>query len=97
MARSSVRRVAAVVGITFQTLAEFLNGARPQPRTRRKILDYYARNVEAHGPGNRDAALHLLRSIPATTRRDAERELAAMLATLHEKYGASPPSWDIPD
>lgn len=96
---SSVRQVAAEIGLGRTTLHSFLAGeTTPHPRVRRLIALWYLQKVQETGELEAvrpyAAALEILLShIPPERRRAAEQEVLDALAQTHAQSNTTPPRW----
>ncbi|HEY0017603.1 MAG TPA: hypothetical protein VGC13_14930 [Longimicrobium sp.] len=96
---SSVRQVAAEVGLGRTTLHNFISAdTTPHPRVRRLLALWYLREKEIEESRVADegysAALDiLLAGIPEAERASARAELLERIAALHAAFGAGAPPW----
>lgn len=89
---SSIRDVAAHIGIGHSTLANFLNGANPHPRIRRRLGEWYLLQLgDTSIPAAALAAL--TRSLPADALEPARRAILAALEKAHNDAGVESPTW----
>jgi hypothetical protein len=90
--RSSIRDQAAQIGIGHSTLANFLNGANPHPRIRRRLGEWY---LLLHGDASMPAAAlaELTRTLPADALAAARRAILAALEQAHRDAGVDLPTW----
>lgn len=94
---SSVRQVAAEVGLGRTTLHNFISeDTTPHPRVRRLLALWYLREKEkeeaALSPETYSAALAiLLRGVPAEQRAQARAALIERIAALHANAGVRLP------
>jgi|GEM_PF-5028860 len=93
---SSIRQVAAEVGLGRTTLHAFINGeTNPHPRVRRVLALWYLQKLE-QAPDIDVArpyvsALHILLSdVPEDRRQEAQQSLLTLLAETHDAAGAAP-------
>jgi hypothetical protein len=97
VAASTLRTVAAQIGVTHRTAGKFLAGTPPQEKTLRKLREWYVRhageerNVSTETVG---AALALLTDgLPEKYREGAERDVLDVLRKAHRAAGTKPPRW----
>lgn len=91
--QSSIRVLAGLVGVNPSTLHSFLSGATPHPPLRRKLLAWYAEQVDGD-PGGVQAALDmLLLPIPEEERAGAKADVLGALAIVYRSRGVEPPGW----
>jgi hypothetical protein len=91
--QDSIRVLASKVGLGSSTLHSFLSGADPQPRTRRKVLDWYAGQLHAAPDRVQSALDMLLEGMSEDEVDDARTDLLLAVTKLYEARGKSPPSW----
>jgi len=96
VADAGLRPIAREVGITHRGLELFLGGAKPQPKTLAKLLQWYGEHLTAQeGPpiAESDALLVLLRPLPAGARPHARVRTLEFLDKLYAEAGVPlPPS-----
>lgn len=101
--RSSLRQVAASLGLGRTTLQKFIAAeTTPHPRVRRLVALRY---LESRGQGKSEperiplavtsAFGVLLETIPEARRRAAVTNLAGVLERLHAESGSPPPGWVV--
>ncbi len=95
---SSIRQVAAEVGLGRTTLHSFINGeTNPHPRVRRVLALWYLQQLE-QAPDIDVARPYvsaldiLLADVPEEKRREAQQSLLEFLAQTHEG-GEAAPRW----
>lgn len=93
---SSIRQVAAEVGLGRTTLHSFINGeTNPHPRVRRLLALWYLQKLE-QAPDMDVARPYvsamdiLLSDVPEDKRREARQSLLELLSQTHEAAGAEP-------
>lgn len=93
---SSIRQVAAEVGLGRTTLHSFVNGeTNPHPRVRRVLALWYLQELE-QAPDIDVARPYvsaleiLLADVPDEKKREAQQRLLEFLAQTHEAGGAAP-------
>lgn len=95
--QTSIRHLAADVGLGHSTVHNFLNGAAPHPRVRRKLVEWYlARTGQApeYAEETYAAALEVLvRQLPAENREQARAGLVRALRDMHHELGLPVPPW----
>jgi hypothetical protein len=95
VAASSLSAAAREIGVTHRGLSVFLSGAKPQPKTTTKLLNWYREQIaEFEGPPitSAEAVRTLVRGIAPDRRPGAAAELIAYVRRLHADAGADPPS-----
>ncbi|MBW3572370.1 MAG: hypothetical protein KY467_14810 [Gemmatimonadetes bacterium] len=96
---SSIRQVAAEVGLGRTTLHNFVTGeTRPHPRVRRLLALWYLQKLEQAPDMDvarpYAAALEILLSdVPEERRRAAQETVLELLAETHSDAGAGAPRW----
>jgi hypothetical protein len=97
VAASSLRSVAAQIGVTHRTVGKLLGGTPPQEKTLRKLREWYVRHAaETHDVSGEAiaAALELLMDgLPEKSRSETEQVLLDVLRQAHRKAGTKPPEW----
>lgn len=88
--RSSLRTVAAEVGVNHGSIHNFLNGTRPQRRVLRALDDWAARS---DGSALESALSVLLAAFPEDEREAAAQRMRGVIAELHRSVGVEPPPW----
>ena len=95
--QTSIRHLAADIGLGHSTVHNFLNGAAPHPRGRRRLVEWYlARTGQApeYAQETYSAALEVLvRELPAESREQARGGLLRALAAMHDDLGLPVPPW----
>jgi hypothetical protein len=95
--QTSIRHLAADIGLGHSTVHNFLNGAAPHPRVRRRLVEWYlARTGQApeYAEETYAAALDVLvRELPAESRDQARGGLLRALAAMHDDLGLPVPPW----
>jgi transcriptional regulator with XRE-family HTH domain len=100
--RSSLRQVAAAIGLGRTTLQKFINAeTTPHPRVRRQVALWYLANREtsefaapAVGWTHQRSALQLLvGDLPEEGRTRAADDLLDIIADVHTKSGVAVPEW----
>ena len=95
--RASLRGVARDVGVSASTLHNFLDGARPQPRTARKLTEWYARVSAARGeldPRTSGAVLSLqLDGLAGGVRDTVLQRIVDAILEGHREQGTRAPKW----
>lgn len=93
--RSSLRSVAADVGITHGGLRKFLDGSPPREATVRKLTLWYVRDAAAARNVSREAVAAalslLLAGIPEEKRAAAEQKALAALRRIYADAGVPVP------
>lgn len=93
--RSSLRSVAAAVGMTHGGLTKFLEGSPPREATVRKLTVWYLREAAAGGIVSREAVAAalsvLLAGIPERDRDAAARQVLATVRKVHADAGVRVP------
>lgn len=87
--KSSLRTLAPIIGIGHSTLHNFLSGAKPHPRVRRLLFDWYA---GSDGPGAL-AFDRLMDDLPEEVRHRVSEGIACELARGYVDSGLDVPSW----
>jgi hypothetical protein len=90
---ASIRILASHIGVYPSTLHNFLSGAHPQPRIRRKILDWYGQQTDRGHLAVRNALAALLVGIPERERDGARRDVLRALADAYRRGLVEPPVW----
>ena len=94
---ASLRSVARDVGMTPMGLSAFLKGAKPQERTLRKLLVWYASHSETEredGETEVRAGLALLAmQYPAPDRLRIELRMLNEMEEAFREIGMKPPAW----
>lgn len=96
---SSVRQLAAEIGLGRTTLHSFVTGeTTPHPRVRRLIALWYLQKMEQSSGSDAvkpyAAALEiLLADLPAERRSSAKQELVELLTQTHSAEGRAAPRW----
>lgn len=95
---SSLRSVAAQVGMTPMGLRGFIRGENaPQPRTVRKLTAWYARRMQAVRPEGEEATRASLISLatlyPPADRARVERLFLDLMEEQFRACGMAPPAW----
>lgn len=95
--QTSIRHLAADIGLGHSTVHNFLNGAAPHPRVRRRLVEWYlARTGQApeYAQETYSAALEVLvRELPAEDRDRARAGIVRSLVAMHEELGIPAPPW----
>jgi FMN phosphatase YigB (HAD superfamily) len=84
----SERAVAREVGISPRGLRIFLEGSRPQVRTKQHLLQWYrsyTRTAEVDRRATEEALEILIAGFPPTAQYEARRELLAFLDALYTR------------
>lgn len=95
---SSLRSVAAEVGLTPMGLRGFVRGeSAPQPRTVRKLTFWYARRMGALEPQGEEAArasiVRLAALYPPADRARVELLFLQLMEEQFRESGMAPPAW----
>lgn len=95
---SSLRSVAAQVGMTPMGLRGFIRGENaPQPRTVRKLTAWYARRMQALRPGGEEATraslIALATLYPPADRSRVEKLFLDLMEDQFRESGMPPPPW----
>ena len=95
---TSLRYVAAAVGMVPSGLENFLSGAPPRARTVRKLREWYVRNAAGIGEASHETAKAafavLLDGIPPGADREAVlREILEVIVGAHVANRTEPPRW----
>ncbi|HEX6042828.1 hypothetical protein [Longimicrobium sp.] len=90
--KSSLRKLASVIGLGHSTLHNFISGAMPHPKVRRILHDWY---VQQEGPGPLQPAEldHLLRDLPDYICEQVRPHLARVLAGGYAEGAIEAPAW----
>jgi len=98
VADSTLRQVAAEIGMSFSGLHTFLDGTTPHPGTVRKVAAWHVRAASESG-NTVDTALAetaldlLLRHVPPRKRPALRRELVEALVAQAKREQLPPPAW----
>ena len=94
---TSLRSVAAQVGMSPTGLRHFLNGRTPYSATLRKLTAWFVRHeAERQGfsaPVAQASLSVLLEAIPEGAREAAAADLLGWLAAEHQRRKTEPPPW----
>ncbi len=88
-----IRTVAEAADLQHSTMHNFLKGAMPHPRVRRKLAAWYEREIGGAGEAVRDALLVILAGLPVEKQSDALAGLRDAVAGLYRSAGFRPPMW----
>jgi hypothetical protein len=103
---SSVRAVAATLGIPHTSLEKFLDGSEPYTKNRIKLCEFYLREHRTHpvrthsqeeveGPAE-DLSTHLealLSELRGEARSEARMRITTALAQAYRRMGEPDPEW----
>lgn len=90
---SSLRILAPEIGIGHSTLHNFLNGAEPHPRVRRKLHDWYAQRGDGGESRFRSCLDRLTQDLPVDVGFRLRPALARVLASGYAESGLELPPW----
>lgn len=95
--QSSIRVLAGEIGLGPSTLHNFLTGATPHPRVRRKLAEWFVGEVGA-GRAYPDQAYAsalgiLLSAVDPAVRDDAAADVLGLLERVHVQNGTVAPAW----
>lgn len=96
VAASSIRSVAKGIGVSHGAVVKFLDGAKPQAATMRKLGVWYLRQAGGAHLDEEAAtlALNLLVSgFPEGEREGLREQLLEVLRGSHRAAGREPPEW----
>src|SRR4051812_23255204 len=94
IARSSLRAVAAAVGMSPTGLSEFIEGTRPYARTVERVRRWYQRHAGLDASRPEEIASELRRIVG--TLPDPDTGVANLLEAVERSYrssGLTPPAW----
>jgi N12 class adenine-specific DNA methylase/CheY-like chemotaxis protein len=94
--RDGLRPTARGIGMTAPGLQKFLDGSAPRGSTLLKVRHWYVAAFKPGGTTPEGARLALdmvLDAIPASSRAEAVRDVAAALVRVHRAAGVGPPAW----
>jgi hypothetical protein len=103
---SSVRRIAAQVGMLHTTFGKFLRGSEPYPRHRILLCEWYLRELPIHPvreliavapqPPSQDPEVHLdalLTELRDGARLEARMRITTAIAQAYRRMGLPNPEW----
>jgi hypothetical protein len=91
---TSTRAVGAAVGVSHGAIVKFLDGAKPQAATLRKLLSWYVRQSVTMDEATATAAITMLvNGYPQHEREDVRTRLYEVLREAHAAAGREPPDW----
>jgi hypothetical protein len=95
--QSSIRTLAADIGLGHSTVHNFLGGAAPHPRVRRQLVEWYLSRTgqsPEYSEQAYTAALDvLLGPLPPGSRPRARQNMLAALERTHAELGIPVPDW----
>jgi hypothetical protein len=94
--RHSLRDLAEQIDLNHSTLHNFVTGTDPQPRIRRKLVEWYVWHTGGEGSGaeNAAAALKLLVGLlPPEAQPGAREEFVAGMERTFRESGRDVPGW----
>ncbi|HEX8394425.1 MAG TPA: hypothetical protein VF665_18915 [Longimicrobium sp.] len=95
--QSSIRVLAAEIGLGPSTLHNFLSGATPHPRVRRKLAEWFVGEVGAEraypDQAYASALGILLSAVDPAVRDDAAADVLGLIERVHVQNGTAAPAW----
>lgn len=94
---TSIRAVSRSIGMSHGGLVKFLEGSEPRSSTRRRLVEWYAREgSQAHGDSSDaiDAAVALLlEGLPDGLRGDGRALILNVVSEIFRRAGVDVPPW----